>query len=619
MIFGPQFIHISPSSGYTGPTPDGTASTLPYSITTQSSSYGPSAQVRFYIDMASSSGNNVYFANNSNTPLEAKRLWAAAAYNTSVSYQPVSAIYFKDTNGNDVSSPDVGDFAYGWNNDPSDPRPYHVARSFDMGANQNYYWFAARYDGTSVYSPSLQPTDTCYWIKMDTTTSEIVALYDNGAITKNILTNVNQKATATNTSVNGEVFFSVNPGGFSNPNGHSSYSNALNQDPADARPWGEKYFGLYSVSGTGLPAVGDRIYDQASNSSYGLSSSNFHEYAIKTLSFVTNGYWIAYNRDWDSTTTQYAIKVEVVGGGGSYSFKEITEIRDSSGNSITSVPNVTPAPSQTVTPASSGALFGFQTDSDLKFQSNEHTTPAESKRLWNLGNNTITGLYQFYPDTANLAAGTKLYVDYANTSLAYDVNQYPNDTRNSYAYYIINSNASNQWNQNPASVDYWVKVDTSNSTIVYIYTDASVTANTLKDVTSNVGSGGTVGTNGAFFFGDGNTGYSTYQGALGANISNQDYGYQLYVDSEDKYPKIGDRTYVTTTNKDSGIWGGSAGYWFPFLLEGTTSSGSVQYAVQVNYASYNGSNIATTSPGSSNNLFITDIKDTNGNSVTQIT
>tara|TARA_B100000212_G_scaffold45503_1_gene29388 strand:- start:8456 stop:10339 length:1884 start_codon:yes stop_codon:yes gene_type:complete len=275
--------------------------------------------------------------------------------------------------------------------------------------------------------------------------------------------------------------------------------------------------------------------------------------------------------------------------------------------------------SYSITPASSGAIFGYKTDSDLQFQSNEHTTPAESKRLWNLGNNTITALYQFYPDTANLAAGTTLYTDYANTSLIYDVNQYPYDTRNSYAYYIINSNASNQWNVNPASVDYWVKVDTATSTILHIYADADVTANTLKDVTSNVGSGGTVGTNGAIFFGDGNTGYSTYQGALGANISNQDYGYQIYVDSEDKYPKLGDRTYLTTTNKASQIWGGNAGYWYPFLLEGTTSSGSVQYAVQIDYASYNGSNIATTSPGASNNLFITDIKDSNGNSVTQIT
>lgn len=141
----------------------------------------------------------------------------------------------------------------------------------------------------------------------------------------------------------------------------------------------------------------------------------------------------------------------------------------------------------------------------------------------------------------------------------------------------------------------------------------------MKDVTSNVGTGGTVGTNGAIFFGDGNTSYSTYTGALNANISNQDYGYQLYIDSEDKYPKVGDRPYITATNQDSGIWGAGAGQWFPFLVEGTTSSGSVSYAIKMDYASWNGSNIATTTPGSSNNLFITEIRDTNGNSVTQIT
>ena len=297
--------------------------------------------------------------------------------------------------------------------------------------------------------------------------------------------------------------------------------------------------------------------------------------------------------------------------------------QDANGNwglykfNITGLPPA-PAQSQTVTPASSGSIFGYETNS-IKFQSNEHTTPAESKRLWNLGNNTINSLYQFYPDTANLEAGTTLYTDLANTNLIYDVNQYPNDTRNSYAYYIINSNASNQWNANPASVDYWVKVDTSTSTIVHIYADADVTANTLKDVTSNVGTGATVGTNGAFFFGDGNVGYNTYTGALNTNISNQDSGYQIYTDAENKYPKVGDRTYLTTTNTASQIWGGGAGLWYPFLLEGTTSSGSAQYAIQIGYASYNGSNISTTSPGASNNLFITGIRDTNGNSVTQIT
>jgi|SaaInl0LU_22_DNA_1037365.scaffolds.fasta_scaffold02329_3 hypothetical protein len=285
-----------------------------------------------------------------------------------------------------------------------------------------------------------------------------------------------------------------------------------------------------------------------------------------------------------------------------------------------------PAPSQTVSTPNAVPTFGVKTDSDINFQSNEHTTPAESKRLWNLGNNQITSSFQFYPDTYTgvagqtvLSAGVVLYGDSAFSVLAYDNSFFPNEKRNTYVYYAINSGATNQYNQNPASIDYWVKVDTATSTIVHIYADADVTANTLKDVTSNVGTGGTVGTNGAFFFGDGNTTYSTYTGALNANISNQDYGYQLYIDSEDKYPKVGDRPYITATNQDSGIWGGGAGQWFPFLVEGTTSSGSVSYAIKMDYASWNGSNIATTSPGSSNNLFITEIRDTNGNSVAQIT
>jgi len=282
--------------------------------------------------------------------------------------------------------------------------------------------------------------------------------------------------------------------------------------------------------------------------------------------------------------------------------------------------------SYSVTSSSLVPFFGFKTGPDIQFQSNAHTTPAESKRLWNLGNNTILSSIQAVPSSytgvagqTTISSGQVLYSTSQKTQLLYDNNYYPRDKRNTYAYYIVNSGASNQYNQTPASVDYWVKVDTATSTVLHVFADADVTANTLKDVTSNVGTGGTVGTNGAFFFGDGNTGYTTYTGALNANISNQDYGYQIYIDAEDKYPKVGDRTYLSTTITASQIWGGGAGDWYPFLLEGTTSSGSVSYAVQIDYASWNGSNIAVTTPGASNNLFIADIKDTNGNSVTQIT
>lgn len=281
-------------------------------------------------------------------------------------------------------------------------------------------------------------------------------------------------------------------------------------------------------------------------------------------------------------------------------------------------------PSQTVTPSSSQSLFAFNTsepnnpNNNITFISNEHTTPAESKRLWNQGDGIVDSSLQLYPNTSTLAAGTVLYANSSLTTLAYDPSWWVRDTRNSYAYYMINSNATNQYNVNPASVDYWVKVDTATSTILHIYADADVTANTLKDVISNLWQGGTIGPNGAFFFGDGNDGYTSYTGALNANISNQDYGRSIYTDAEDKYPKVGDRTYLLPTVNDSQIWGHTSGRWYPFLLEGTTSSGSVQYAVQFDYASYNGATNST-SPGGFNDVFITEIRDSNGNIVTQIT
>lgn len=275
--------------------------------------------------------------------------------------------------------------------------------------------------------------------------------------------------------------------------------------------------------------------------------------------------------------------------------------------------------SQTVTPASSQAIFGNRTNSSILFQSNEHTTPAESKRLWSLGNNIIDGLFGFYPDTANLEAGTVLYADSGLTQLAYSNTGWPAETRNTYAYYIINSNASNQYLVNPASVDYWVKVDTATSTILHVYSDAQVIANTLKNNTSNIGTGGTIGPNGAFFFQNGaQAGYSTYADALNVNLSGQDNGYTIYTDAEDKYPKLGDRPYVSTSSSQTGMWG-NARSWHPFLLEGTTSSGSVQYAIKMDYASYDGSSNGTTTPKSSGDLFIIEIRDSNGNSVTQIT
>lgn len=274
-------------------------------------------------------------------------------------------------------------------------------------------------------------------------------------------------------------------------------------------------------------------------------------------------------------------------------------------------------------------LYGGYKDSNgthIDTQSNEHTTPAESKRLRNL----LTGQLAFgsgqpigigaYMDTTNLEVGTKLYGSSShgnNPAYLYFTMSAFGDIRNTYAHYTINSDASMVYGTDPTphANDYWVTVNTTTSTVEALYTYSEVTENTLKDVTCPFSSGGTVGVNGAFFL-DG-SGYSTYTDALNANISTGANGDTLYCDAENKYPKIGDRTYQTLTSTTSDSSNAYQRAWVPFLLEGTTSSGSVQYAVKFDYASYDGTN-SSTAPSLTNSYFITEIRDSNGNSVTEI-
>lgn len=273
----------------------------------------------------------------------------------------------------------------------------------------------------------------------------------------------------------------------------------------------------------------------------------------------------------------------------------------------------------------------------IKVHSNEHTTPAESKRLKSLLTNIADGFASGetiapYIDTANLEVGTKLYgvSSHGNNSsyLYYTMNAF-GAIRNTYAHYVVADYLANPGDSVDPSTGlaantpvqphqfYWVTVNTTTSTVVAIYGDSQVTTNTLKDVTCPFNSGNTVGANGAFFL-DG-SGYGTYTNALNVNISTGANGDTLYCDAESKYPKVGDRTYQTLTSTTSNHSNQYQNAWVPFLLEGTASSGSVQYAVKFHYASYNNSNTqGSTSPSSTNSYYITEIRDSNGNSITEI-
>ena len=508
----------------------------------------------------------------------------------------------------DTTNLEVGTKLYGTLNHGNNPAYLYFTMNAFGAIRNTYAHYTINSDASYVGSTASLPHANEYWVTVNTTTSTVEALYTYSGVTENTLKDVTCPFSSGGTvGVNGAFFL--------DGSGYGTYTDALNANIST----GANGDTLYCDAENKYPKVGDRTYQTLTST----TSDSSNAYQRAWVPFLLEG-------TTSSESVQYAIKFDYA----SYNNVNqncapsitnsyfITEIRDSNGNSITAIPDIA---SQTVTLASNDAILASKTHAPnnindrITFASNEHTTPAESKRLWNLGSGTIDQNWQLYPNTSTLAAGTVLYGDSGLTTLAYDPAYFSiQDTRNTYAYYIINSNATNQYQVNPASVDYWVKVDTATSTILHIYADADVTANTLKNVTSNVGSGGTVGPNGAFFFGDGNYGYASYTGALNANISNQDYGHQLYVDSEDKYPKVGDRTYLSPTLNDSGIYQFTNGYWYPFLVEGTTSSGSVSYAVQFGNASYDGGT-SNTAPGNSNNEFITEIRDSNGNIVTQIT
>ena len=265
-----------------------------------------------------------------------------------------------------------------------------------------------------------------------------------------------------------------------------------------------------------------------------------------------------------------------------------------------------------ITAPGTGSFLGVSAsgNQNITFTSSNQTTPVEAKRLYLGASNTSDDVYgslQIY-FTGSLQVGTVLY---SNSSKTTTLASTWGDTymTNDYVQFAMLPDGSNWFNlpgSDPANF-YWVSMQKSNSTITAITENANVTTNALKDVSTDTNGSPNSSYGGFVFTG---SAYASYTTALAANLSSA-LDFDLFYDGPGSYPKKFDRTYVTNTSVQSNIWNGIG--WHPFTKTGS----AVDYAVQVGYASVNGTSIGAL-PGNGN-LWINEIRNSSGNEVIEIT
>ena len=265
-----------------------------------------------------------------------------------------------------------------------------------------------------------------------------------------------------------------------------------------------------------------------------------------------------------------------------------------------------------ITAPGTGSYLGVSAsgNQNIVFTSSNQTTPVEAKRLYLGASNTSDDVYgglQIY-FTGSLQVGTVLYSNSGKTTTLASTWESTYMT-NDYVQFAMLPDGSNWFNlsgSDPANF-YWVSMQKSNSTITAITENANVTTNVLKDVSTDT-NGSPNSSYGGFVFTS--SAYASYTTALAANLSSA-LGFDLFYDGPGGYPKKFDRTYVTNTSVQSGIWNGIG--WHPFTKTGS----SVDYAVQMGFASANGA--STGALPSNGDLWINEIRNSSGNEVTEIT
>lgn len=265
-----------------------------------------------------------------------------------------------------------------------------------------------------------------------------------------------------------------------------------------------------------------------------------------------------------------------------------------------------------ITAPGTGSYLGIQASGaqSIIFTSSNQTTPVEAKRLYleasNTSDDVSTSLQVYF--TGSLQVGTVLYSNSGKTTTLASTwgNTY---MTNDYVQFAMLPDGSNWFNlsgSDPVNF-YWISMQKSNSTVTAITENANVTTNVLKNVGTDT-NGSPNSSYGGFVLN--NTAYGSYTAALAADLSSA-LVLGVFYDGPGSYPKKFDRTYVSNTSVQSGIWGGIG--WHPFTKTGSV----IDYAVNFGYASYNGASVGALP--TNGDLWINEIRNSSGNEVTEIT
>jgi len=270
-----------------------------------------------------------------------------------------------------------------------------------------------------------------------------------------------------------------------------------------------------------------------------------------------------------------------------------------------------------ITAPGTGTYLGLRAQNgnfvDLIFTSSNHQTPTEAKRLYATSESPDIsfGISSFF--TGSLQVGTVLYSNSQKTTTLTTTygDQY---ITNDYAQFAILPDGG-VWpslqGSDPSNF-YWITMQKSNSTVTAITENVNVTTNTLKDVGTNT-NGLPNSSYGGFVLN--NSAYNSHTAALAASLTSSQ-NLATFYDGPGNYPKTHDRVYAANTGQQSFaalIWGGIG--WHPFTKTGS----SIDYAVQMGYASTSGANSNTLPRQQSSDLWISEIRNSSGNIVTEIT
>lgn len=289
------------------------------------------------------------------------------------------------------------------------------------------------------------------------------------------------------------------------------------------------------------------------------------------------------------------------------------------GSSIPEISSITFSGTMQVSMAEGRYASG--SSSDIYYGSAYFSYPTESKRLMelcaydyhNAGLNVYIG-DQNGNTVNNLQAGvilygnsnrTQLLTSFVGTSGFYGTSEFLHIPMSYNGTFVTISSLT------PTDDFVWIKMRRSTNEVIALYSNLDVTSNTLKDVSQQT-SLNSISQHGMLLVPANATQtitpYSTYQDALNQNISyslaqgNIWYG----LASESNRPGLQDQFYQYQSNQYDAYFFNAK--WYPFVVSSTATS--VEYAIELDVSG----NIPT-----ANDVFITEIRDAGGNTVTQIT